>query len=197
MGAGLFSFGRFRLVVRERVLLKDDAPVSLGSRAFDLLLALIERAGETVNREELLELVWPDVIVAKVNLRVHVAGLRRALGDDQEGNRFIVSVPGRGYRFIAPVSRFHSAAPATGLTRLERLLGCDATLYFVDFAGLDDPAQVAATVASVLGHDVGQLRDKRMLLVLDNCEPVFAGVAQLMERLLVEAPLVHILISRG
>jgi DNA-binding winged helix-turn-helix (wHTH) protein len=113
----ILCFGRYRLIVRERLLLKDDVSVTVGSRAFDLLLALMERAGETVNRQELFKRVWPDVIVAKVNLRVHVAALRRALGDRQDGNRFIVSVAGRGYRFVAPVSRFQSAVPAAVLPR--------------------------------------------------------------------------------
>src|SRR5689334_7303694 len=80
-GGNIFCFGRCRLVVRERLLLKDDARVSIGSRAFDLLLTLVERAGDTVNSQELFDSVWPDVVVAKGNLRVHVAGLRKALGD--------------------------------------------------------------------------------------------------------------------
>ena len=117
-GGNIFCFGRCRLVVRERLLLKDDAPVSIGSRAFDLLLTLVERAGDTVNSQELFDSVWPDVVVAKGNLRVHVAGLRKALGDGQDGNRFIVSVAGRGYRFVAPVSRlstkYSTALPVHG-----------------------------------------------------------------------------------
>jgi DNA-binding winged helix-turn-helix (wHTH) protein len=191
-----FCFGRCRLVVRERLLLKDNVLVSIGSRAFDLLLALLERAGETVNSQELFARVWPDVIVAKVNLRVHVAGLRKALGDGQDGNRFIVSVAGRGYRFVAAVNRFQSAVPATVF---------DNAVCFVDLAGVEDPAHVAIAVAAALGCEaepqqtlscvLDYLQDKKMLLAFDNCERVFAGVAQLTERLFTEAPLVQILIS--
>lgn len=112
-----FCFGRCRLVVRERLLLIDDAQVTVGSRAFDLLVVLVERAGETVDRQDLFARVWPDVIVAKVNLRVHVARLRKALRDGQDGNRFIVSVAGRGYRFVAPVDRIQSTVPAAMSTR--------------------------------------------------------------------------------
>lgn len=201
MDTNTFCFDRYRLVARERLLLKDNARVNVGSRAFDLLLALVERAGETVNRRELFDRVWPDVIVAKVNLRVHVAGLRKALGERQHGNRFIVSVAGRGYRFVAPVSRFQSAVPAAVLTRYSTtpLVCC------VDLADVDDPTRVAMAVAAAVGCEVepqqplrrllAHLQDKTMLLAFDNCEHVFAGVAQLTERLFTEAPLVQILIG--
>jgi len=193
--SGTFCFGRFRLNARERLLLKDDTEVSVGSRAFDMLLTLVERAGETVNRRELFARVWPDVIVAKVNLRVHIAGLRKLLDDGQDGNRFIVSVACQGYRFVAPVSRIHPVMPAL-----------ESMVCFVDLAGIDDPRRVATAVASALQCEVNEqqltsglvthLKDKEMLLAFDNCDHVFAGVAQLTERLLHEAPLVHILIRR-
>ncbi len=218
MAGDTFCFGRCRLVVRERLLLKENVLVSIGSRAFDLLLALVERAGETVNSHDLFERVWPDVIVAKVNLRVHIAGLRKALGDGQDGNRFIVSVAGRGYRFVAPVNRFQSAVPAAVLTTYSTaplsvasaIAHSLATHFasavcFVDLAGVDNPAHVPMAVAAALGYGVepqqtlsgvlGYLRDKRMLLAFNNCEHVFAAVAQLTERLFAEAPLVQILIS--
>lgn len=247
MGGGVYCFGTFRLVVRERVLLKGGVPVRLGSRAFDLLLALVERAGETVTRGQLFKLVWPDVIVAKVNLRVHIAGLRKVLGDDRNGNRLILSIAGRGYRFIAPVTRVESAGVVAVSTRLERLFGDDAAIaalssqlarrrvitlggpggwgrtsvafaiahtlvtdfegsvLFVDLAGIDDADRVPMTVASALGHELPEcqplasllryLRDKEMLLVIDNCDHVIAGVAELTDRLLTEAPMVHVVIS--
>ena len=136
-GGETFCFGDFQLVARERVLLRNNVPVNVGSRGFDVLVALVERAGETVNREELFDRVWPDVVVTKVNLRVHVAGLRKALGEGRDGNRFIVSVAGRGYRFVAPVSRFQPAVPARATNRnstaplpvrLERMFGRDAAI---------------------------------------------------------------------
>ncbi len=148
--SGIFCFGRFRLTVRDRVLMKDSMPVSLGSRAFDLLLALVERAGETVNRDDLFELVWPDVIVTKVNLRVHVAGLRRALGDDRDGNRFIVSVAGRGYRFVAPVNRFHGAAPINGAARFTPATASASGAHVR--AGCDDRSTQRATRPQALHH---------------------------------------------
>ncbi|HEX4614624.1 MAG TPA: winged helix-turn-helix domain-containing protein, partial [Stellaceae bacterium] len=100
---GVVSFGPFRLFAAERQLKKGDEPLQLGSRTLDTLIALVERAGEVVTQRELISQVWPDVTVEEANLRVHIAGLRKALGDGREGVRYIVTVPGRGYCFVAPV----------------------------------------------------------------------------------------------
>ncbi|MBV9529570.1 MAG: helix-turn-helix transcriptional regulator, partial [Bradyrhizobium sp.] len=101
----VFAFGPFRLHPTERLLLKEEKPLRLGSRALETLIALIERAGETVLKEQLINRVWPDTFVDESALRVHVAALRKALGDGRDGNRFIVSNPGRGYSFVATVTR--------------------------------------------------------------------------------------------
>src|SRR5580700_3812944 len=93
---GVVAFGPFRLSVGERQLKKADEPLQLGSRALDTLIALVERAGEVVTQEELLARVWPDVTVEEANLRVHIAGLRKALGEGREDARYIVTIPGRG-----------------------------------------------------------------------------------------------------
>jgi len=98
-------FEPFELNVFERSLKKAGETVPLGGRAFDLLLALIERSGETVGKDELIAQVWPDVIVEEGSLRVHMSALRKALGDGQWGPKYIANVKGRGYRFIAPVMR--------------------------------------------------------------------------------------------
>lgn len=105
------SFGRFRLLPQQRTLLDGAEPVRLGGRAFDLLLALVQRAGEVVSREELEARVWQKTVVEETSLRVHISALRKALGEAEGGRRFIVNVPGRGYSFVAPVAR-RQAAPA-------------------------------------------------------------------------------------
>jgi len=97
------SFGPFRLIAEQRLLLEGDRPVRLGSRAFDILVFLIERAGEVVGREELMARAWPQTFVEEANLKIQVSALRRALGDGQSGNRYIVTAIGRGYNFVAPV----------------------------------------------------------------------------------------------
>lgn len=99
------AFGPFRLSVSRRELLRNDAPVSLGSRAFDLLLALARQQGSVLTKDELLAEVWPDTVVEENNLQVQISALRKVLGEEPEGSRYLLTVPGRGYRFVAPVQR--------------------------------------------------------------------------------------------
>jgi DNA-binding winged helix-turn-helix (wHTH) protein len=98
------SFGLFRLLPRQRLLLRADKAVPLGSRALDILIALVERPGELLGKDELMARVWPTTFVEPANLTVHVAALRRALSDGRDGNRFIINIPGRGYQFVAAVT---------------------------------------------------------------------------------------------
>lgn len=97
-------FGPFTLIPHQRLLLEGDKPLHLTSRALEILIALVERPGELVSKQELMKLVWPDTTVVEANLTVHVSTLRRTLGDGQGGNRYIVNIPGRGYRFVAPIT---------------------------------------------------------------------------------------------
>jgi len=105
MSGDAISFGPFRLLAAQRLLLDGDEPVRLGSRAFDILAAMVERAGEVVGKEELIARAWPQTFVGESNLKIQVSALGRALGDGQGGNRYVVTVPGRGYNFVAPVRR--------------------------------------------------------------------------------------------
>ena len=100
-----FAFGPFQLIPAQRILLGDGKPLRLGSRALDILIALVERAGETVHKDDLIARTWPDTVVDEGALRVHVAALRKALGDGRSGKRYIANDPGRGYTFVAPLTR--------------------------------------------------------------------------------------------
>src|SRR5579872_5300293 len=129
MDGGAISFGPFRLLAAQRLLLEGDSPVRLGSRAFDILAALVERAGEVVGKKELIARVWPQTFVEDANLKIQVSALRRALGDGQGGHRYVVTVPGRGYNFVAPVSvEEHSRVPLapTGAPSAVHNLPCAA-----------------------------------------------------------------------
>ena len=98
-GAAL-EFGRFRVLLRQRRLLRDGAPVQLGTRAFDLLLALLEADGSLVTKDQLVARVWPGIAVVQENLKVQISMLRRVLGADRDSIR---TEFGRGYRFTALV----------------------------------------------------------------------------------------------
>jgi len=100
----VLRFGSFALYRNERLLLDGTEPVQIGSRALEILIALVKRAGHVVSKEELIAQVWPQTIVEETNLRVHIAALRRALRDGQTPNRYILNVVGRGYSFVSPVT---------------------------------------------------------------------------------------------
>ena len=147
-GAGLaldaadevLRFGPFTLRPAQRVLAEGASRIPLGSRAFDILLLLLERAGTFVSKSEIVARVWPSTVVVEGNLRVHVTALRKALSDGREGRRYILNVPNRGYSFVAPVTREAVAPPAAeppapgpGLVApLHRIVGRDAARESLD-----------------------------------------------------------------
>jgi predicted ATPase/DNA-binding winged helix-turn-helix (wHTH) protein len=249
----VYSFERFRLLPQQRLLLEDDKPIHLSSRALELLIALVARAGEIVSKDELMAHAWPTTVVEEGNLRVHIAALRRALGDGRDGTRYLLNTPGRGYSFVAPLSvSLTSPASVTPLQAapnlpapLARMIGRSdvinriATLLsqrrfisivgpggigkttvalavgkaiagrfwdsvrFIDLARLKEPGHVASALATELGLSVmsdeplpsvpAHLRDRHMLLLLDNCEHVIDAAAALAEWVFRNASNVHIL----
>lgn len=253
----VLGFGPFSLFVAERLLKKADEPIPLGGRALDILIALAERTGEVVTYKELISTAWPDVTVEDANLRFHIAALRKALGDGRHGARYVSNVSGRGYCFVAPVTRSsaNQTVPITGITTIERvqklpprparmvgrddtvrtlsaqlmlrrfvsivgpggigkttvavsvahklLTGFEGAIFFVDLGALTNSKLVSAAVASTLGF-MAQARDplgsilaflgeKKVLLILDNCEHVIDAAAALAERVVSEAPQAHVL----
>ena len=134
----VLEFGRFRLLLRQRQLMADGAPIELGARAFELLLALIEAEGLLLTKDALMVRVWPGIVVAPDNLKVQIAALRKALGESRD---FIRTEFGRGYRFTAAVRRSSIAEPSalTGIGGTGGSIGRYAAL----------PLQVAAIVAQL------------------------------------------------
>lgn len=98
----IYCFGPFTLVPHHRVLLSSNESVVIGGRALCLLIVLVTRAGEVLEKAELLALVWPRLVVEECNLRAQIKGLRRVLGGEQQLS-YIRTIQGRGYRFVAPV----------------------------------------------------------------------------------------------
>jgi DNA-binding winged helix-turn-helix (wHTH) protein len=128
------EFGRFWVLLRRRRLLADGVPVELGTRAFDLLLVLLEAGGALVTKEELLNQVWPSVVVSEENLKVQISALRKALGADRD---LIRTEFGRGYRFTGmlrpnatAIRRAVSANPACH--RRHRLFAMRSSRHYRD-----------------------------------------------------------------
>jgi len=165
-------FASFRLFPVQRLLLESQKPLRIGSRALDILIALVERPGELVSKEELMARVWPNTFVEPANLTVHIAALRRILCDGRGGNRFLINIPGRGYRFVTPikVAEQPTSAPALFLAaermhsvpaQVTRLRGRDdakgelssltSRAHFLGVSGSDgDGKTLAASVAEEL-----------------------------------------------
>ncbi|MHC8367478.1 ATP-binding protein [Pseudomonas sp. ZT5P21] len=123
-GDAVVQFGPYAFHLRQRLILDGDRPLRMGGRALDILQVLVQRAGTVVSKDELIALVWPTSVVEEINLRVHIAALRRALGDGQDGRRYIVNIPQRGYSFIAAVQRVPacSLAPVEAVQKLQHNL---------------------------------------------------------------------------
>jgi PAS domain S-box-containing protein len=100
---GNLQFGPFELSSRKRILRRDGQVLPLGGRALDILIYLADRPGEVIAKQKLMDHVWSDVTVEEGSLRVHVAAIRKALGDGQFGNRYIANIKGRGYAFVGTV----------------------------------------------------------------------------------------------
>ena len=115
MASTEYRFGTFQLLPARRQLLDAGAPVKLGGRAFDMLLALVEHHDRAISKRELMELVWPNLVVEENNLQVQIVTLRKVLGPAA-----IVTIPGRGYRFTVPID---IAEPAQATTRAEPSAG--------------------------------------------------------------------------
>ena len=103
----VFEFGEFTLDVIERRLLRGQVNIPLAPKAHDLLVELLRHAGHLVTKRELLELVWPESFVEEGILAVHIAALRKALGENNRNGRLIETVPRSGYRFVSTVRRWH------------------------------------------------------------------------------------------
>ncbi len=243
-----YRFDRFELQPQQRRLTADGKPVSLVPRAFDLLVALVERGGGLATKEELLARVWPKLVVEEGNLAVQISALRKVLGSGA-----IETVSGHGYRFtlsvtavesspspaIAPrrdnlphqptsfVGRERELAETQGLLAATRLLtlagvggigktrlslqlaasvhdGYADGVWFVELAPLSGARLVAQAVASVLGvvEESGRpvlasltrhIRDRELLLILDNCEHLLQACAELARHLLQAGPRVKLL----
>ena len=110
----IYEFAQYRLDAGRLMLWRVGEPIPLTPKVFDTLLLLVRRRGEILTKEELLQTIWPDTIVEENNLNQHISTLRRILGENRGENRFIATIPGRGYRFIPEVNTLFSRANGNG-----------------------------------------------------------------------------------
>ena len=150
----VLQFGPYAFHLQQRLILEGDRPLRMGGRALEILQVLVQRAGTVVSKEELIALVWPTSVVEEINLRVHIAALRRALGDGQNGQRYIVNIPQRGYSFIAPVHQ----VPAGSLASIESVQKTQHNL----------PARLTPVTGrdSIVGSLVRQLPVRRLMTLV-------------------------------
>lgn len=148
-------FGPFCLRPAAHLLLEGETPVRIGARALDLLIVLVERAGRVVTKGELFAQVWPRLVVDEGNLKTQVALLRKALRDGQAGARYLITVPGRGYRFVAPFSV--TGVPASDLPR---------ALSVKSVSGL--PVRLTRLIgrADAVGDIIGRLNRHRFVTIV-------------------------------
>src|SRR6266446_10884320 len=126
------KFGPFELSIGERILRREGEALPLGGRALDILIYLAERPGEVIAKQELMDRVWSDVTVEEGTIRVHVAAIRKALGDGQFGNRYIANIKGRGYSFVGTVVPLAGSAESGNDYAALSILGCQTALFSGD-----------------------------------------------------------------
>ena len=113
-----YEFGSFRLDVAKRILLREGQTVALTQRLFETLLALVENSGRVIAKDELMTRLWPDTVVEEANLTVNISALRKILGETAGEHRYIATIPGRGYQFVARVRQADEERPRLILEKL-------------------------------------------------------------------------------
>jgi DNA-binding winged helix-turn-helix (wHTH) protein/pimeloyl-ACP methyl ester carboxylesterase len=159
----IYTFGDFRLDLREHRLLRDGQPVPLKRKVLDTLIVLLDRSGRLVTKDELMRDIWPDTVVEENNLTQHISALRRALGEQAGGQRYVETIPGVGYRFVAPVE--HSGpsggrpvpvAPAAATTLRQEIRFCttaDQVRIAYSAVGSGPPLVKAANWLTHIEHE--------------------------------------------
>jgi len=184
----LYEFGKFRLDPREHLFLCEGKPVSLSPKSFEILVALIQSNGRLLTKDELMQQVWPDSFVEEANLTVNISALRKVLGETPGGQRYIETVPKRGYRFVAPVTERQDdgkpspAAPTAAVEQGDLLPGvapapksrARALRWRLAVAGL-----LLVTVLVLVSSRPAKLTDKDTVVLADFAnstgDPVFDG----------------------
>lgn len=152
----IYEFGDFRVDAGKRLLMGlDGRPLPLTPKAFDTLLYLVQHADAVLEKETLMNAIWPDTAVEENNLNQSISALRRALGGNRNDHRYIVTVPGRGYRFVAPVKKHHSPRTVVSTDSIRSI----AVLPFQPLVRRDSDASLEVGMADTLIARLSNIRD--------------------------------------
>ena len=144
----IYEFGPFQIDMERYLLLRDDEPIPLSPKVFETMLFLVENRGRVGKKDEIINSVWPDTFVEESNLAQNIFLLRKALGEEKNEHRYIVTIPGVGYRFVAPVREFDgpNAAQEPAPTGISSI----AVLPFKDLLGDDEDKFLGPGLADAL-----------------------------------------------
>ena len=174
----VFRFGSFRLVTVRRELLLRGAPITLGSRAFDLLVALVKRRGQLATKDELMAEVWPGTIVEENNLAAQMSALRKAFAADPDLAPCLQTVPGRGYRFVASIETEPEATVGATVPAAPRPAGETLSIIVLPFANLSSHVEqqyFAQGMSETVTTDLSRISD--LLVISSTTAATFEGKA--------------------
>jgi DNA-binding winged helix-turn-helix (wHTH) protein/DNA-directed RNA polymerase specialized sigma24 family protein len=200
----IYKFGKFSLNVAEGLLLKDEQPLSLTPKAFDLLVALVENNGRLLHKKLLMKRLWPNSFVEEANLTQYISILRKALGNGNDGHQYIETIPTRGYRFTATVKEIVQEVESSSSIKPSEKNGTEVTVSTYSDAGYaDNRGQyvlvISATIKDVdkpiaaaieahlrkLSKDVTltilRIEDGSVILILEGTRAGFERIRELVE----------------
>jgi len=160
---GSYRFGEFEVDPVRRVLLKDGKPVGLKPKVFETLLVLVRNGGRVMEKDELMRHLWPDTVVEEVNLAHNISVLRKMLGQKTDENRFIVTVPGRGYGFVAEVIQVQRSVSASSTQTEYELIR--SRVIVEEETNESDPAELPGRIL-----DAERLRPESLVSVASSGE---------------------------
>lgn len=166
-----YEFGEFRIEAAKRRLLRNGRPVALTPRVFDTLLHLVQSRGKVMEKDELMRAVWPDTVVEENNLNQNISTLRRVLGESRGENRYIATIPGRGYRFIATVDGAAVAAESSKPVIL-------AVLPFENLSGEAEHEYIADGLTEEVIAALGQIEPERLSVIGRTSVRVYKGTTK-------------------
>ena len=158
----IYEFEPFRIDMERYLLLRNNEPLALSPKVFETLLYLVQNRGRVAKKDEIINSVWPDTFVEEGNLAQNVFLLRKALGEEKNEHRYIVTIPGVGYRFVAPVNEVETQSTRAPEASIQTKVNSIAVLPFKDLSGRDDDKFLGPGLADALIMRLSSIRDLKV-----------------------------------